>query len=161
MNFTMTNSRDWLSHFTVDYDTCLWSGLHDKIFWDVNCVHGMYPYNNGQDRRRKEMHYNMMINDYLVGKSMSFPCSCKSQNLLPDEYIFPPLDAVCNDDWMFEVIHEIAVPNVNVLRHFIYLNGGVILDNGEMLDDGNAGPLVGPYDRVFVILVDSHTLYCG
>ena len=31
-----------------------------------------------------------------------------------DEYIFPPLDAVCNDDWMFEVIREIAVPNVNV-----------------------------------------------
>ena len=36
-----------------------------------------------------------------------------------------------------------------------------MLDNGEMLDDGNAGPLVGPYDTVFVILVDSHTLYYG
>ena len=62
---------------------------------------------------------------------------------------------------MFEVIHEIAVPNVNVLRCFINPNGGVMLENGEMLDDGNAGPLVGPYDRVFVILMDSHTLYCG
>ena len=142
----------WLPHFTVDNDTCLWLGLRDKIFWDVNWVHGMYCYNNGQDRRM-EMHYNIMINDYCHGQVnthsfMSFPCSCNSQNLLPDEYIFPPLDAVCNDDWMFEVIHEIAVPNV-------------MLDNGEMLDDGNAGPLVGPYDRVFVILVDSHTLYCG
>ena len=29
-----------------------------------------------------------------------------------------------------------------------------------MLDDGNAGPLVGPCARVFVILMDSHT-YCG
>ena len=62
---------------------------------------------------------------------------------------------------MFEVICEIAVPNVNILRHFINPNGGVILDNGQMLDDGNASPVVGPYDRVFVILVDSHTLYCG
>ena len=34
-----------------------------------------------------------------------------------------------------------------------------MLDNGEMLNDGNAGPLVGPYDRVFVILMDSHTMY--
>ena len=41
---------------------------------------------------------------------------------------------------------ETAVPNVNVLRHFINPNGGVMLDNSEMLDDGNAGPLVGPYD---------------
>ena len=49
---------------------------------------------------------------------------------------------------MFEVIHEIAVPNVNDLRCFINPNGGVMLDNGEMLDDGNTGPLVGPYDRV-------------
>ena len=40
MNFTMTNSQDWLPHFTVDYDTFLWSGLCDKIFWDVNWVHG-------------------------------------------------------------------------------------------------------------------------
>ena len=92
---------------------------------------------------------------------MSFPCSCESQNLLPDEYIFPPLDAICNDDWMFEVICEIAVSNVNALRHFINPNGGVMLDNREMLADGNAGPLVGPYDRVFVILVNSRTLYCG
>ena len=134
MNFTMTNSQDWLQHFTVDYDTCLWSGLRDKIFWDVNWVHGMYPYNNGQDRRRTEMHYNMMINDYRCGQVnthsfMSFPCSYESQNLLPDENIFPPLDAVCNDDWMFEFIHEIAVPNVNVLRHFINPNDGVMLDN--------------------------------
>ena len=98
------------------------------------------------------MHYNMMINDYCHGlvnthSFMSFPCSCESQYLLPDQYIFPPLDAVCNDDWIFEVIHEIAVPNVNVLRHFINPNSGVMLDNGEMLDDGNAGPLVGPYDE--------------
>ena len=166
MNFKMTNSRDWLPHVTVDYDTCLWSGLRDKFFWNVNLVHGMYPYNKGQDRRRMEMHYNMMINDYRHGQVsthsfMSFPFCCKSQNLLPDEYIFPPLDAVCNDDWMFEVIHEIAVPNVNVLRCFINPNGGVMLDNGKILDDENAGPRVGPYDRVFVILVDSHTLYCG
>ena len=27
-------------------------------------------------------------------------------------------------------------------------NGGVMLDNGERLDVGNAVPLVGPYDRV-------------
>ena len=89
MNFTMTNSRDWLPHFTMDYDTCLWSGLRDKSFWDVNRGHGMYPYSNGQDRRRMEMHYNMMINDYRHGQVsthsfMSFPCSCESQNLLPD-----------------------------------------------------------------------------
>ena len=166
MNFTMTNSQDWLLHFAMDYDICLWLGLHDKIFWDVNWVHGMYPYNNRQDGRRMEMHYNMMINDYHHGQVnihsfMSFPCSCKSQNLLPDQYIFPPLDAVCNDDWMFEVIHEITIPNVNVLRHIINPNGCVMLDNGEMLDDGNAGLLVGPYDRVFIILMDSHTLYCG
>ena len=94
-----------------------------------------------------------MINDYRHGQVnthsfMSFPCSCKSQNLLPDEYIFPPLDAVCNDDWMFEVIGEIAVPNVHVLRHFINPNGGVMLDNGEMLDDENAGPLAGQYDSL-------------
>ena len=62
---------------------------------------------------------------------------------------------------MFDVVHEIGVPNVNVLRHFINPDGGVMLDNGEMLNDGNAGPLVGPYDRVFVILMNSHTLYCG
>ena len=121
MNFTMTNSRDWLPHFTMDYDTCLWSGLHDKIFWDVNWAHGMYPYSNGQDRRRIEMHYNMMINDYRRGQVnthsfKSFQCSCESQNLLPDNYIFPPLDAGCNDDWMFDVIREIALPNVNVFR---------------------------------------------
>ena len=85
----------------------------------------------------------------------------QSQNLLPDNYIFPPLDAVCNDDWMFDVIREIAVPNVNVLRHFINPDGGVMLDKGEMLTDGNAGPHMGPYDRVFVILMDSHTLHCG
>ena len=162
MNFTMTNSQDWLPHFTMDYDTCLWSGLCDKIFWDVNWVHGMYPYSNGQDRRRMEMYYNMMINDYCRGQvnTHSFLCSCKSQNLLPGNYIFPPLDAVCNDDWMFDVICEIAVPNVNVLRHFINPDGGVMPDNGEMLTDGNAGPHMGPYDRVFVILMDSHTLYC-
>ena len=93
MNFTMTNSRDWLPHFTLDYDTCLWLALHDKIFWDVNWVHGMYPYNNGQDRRRMEMNYNMMIDDYCHGQVnthsfVSFPCSCESQNLLPDEYTF-------------------------------------------------------------------------
>ena len=76
-------------------------------------------------------------------------------------YIFPPLDAVCNDDWMFDVIHEIALPNVNVLRCFINRDGGVMLDNGEMLTDGNAGPHVDAYDRVFVILMHSHTLYCG
>ena len=109
------------------------------------------------------MNYNMMINDYYNGQVnthsfMSFPCSCKSQNLLPDKYIFPPLDAVCNDDWMFEVICEIAVPNVNILRHFINPNGDVILDNGQTLDDGNGSPVVGPYDRVFLILVDSHLL---
>ena len=92
---------------------------------------------------------------------MSFPCSCESQNLLPDQYIFPPLDVVCNDDWMFDVIREIAVPNVNVLRCFINPDGDVMLNNGEMLIDGKGGPLVGPYDRVFVILMDSHTLYCG
>ena len=40
MNLTMTNSRYWLPHLTVDYDTCLWSGLRDKIFWDVNWVMG-------------------------------------------------------------------------------------------------------------------------
>ena len=166
MNFTMTNSQDWLPHFTMDYDTCLWSRLHDKIFWDVNWAHGMYPYSNGQDRRRMEMHYNMMINDFHCGQVnthsfMSFPCSCESQNLLPDNYIFPPLDAVCNDDWMFDVICEIALPNVNVLRCFMNPDGGVMLDNGEMLTDGKAGPHVGQYDRVFVILMDSHTLYCG
>ena len=102
----------------------------------------------------------------IVGKSIHtllcpFLAPANLKSLLPDKYIFPPLDAVCNDDWMFEVTHEIAVSNVNVLRHFINPNGGVMLDNGEMLDDGNAGPLVGPYDRVFVILVDSHTLCCG
>ena len=62
---------------------------------------------------------------------------------------------------MFYVILEIALPNVNVLRHFINPDGGVMLDNGEMLTDGKAGPHVGPYDRVFVILIDSNTLYCG
>ena len=62
---------------------------------------------------------------------------------------------------MFVVIHEIALPNVNVLRGFIDPDGGVMLDNGKMLTDRNAGPHVGPYDRVFVILMDSHTLYCG
>ena len=36
-----------------------------------------------------------------------------------------------------------------------------MLDNGQILDDGNASPVVGPYNRVLVILVDSHTLYCG
>ena len=46
-------------------------------------------------------------------------------------------------------------------RRFINPDGGVMLDNGEMLNDRNAGPLVGPYDRVFVILMDSCTLYCG
>ena len=136
----------------LDYDTCLWSGLCDKIFWDVNWVHGMFPYNNGQDRRRMEMNYNMMINDYRCGQVsthslMSFPCSCESQNLLPDEYIFPPLDAVCNNDWMFEVICEIAVPNVNILSCFINTNGSVILDHGQTLEDGNASPVVGPYDK--------------
>ena len=80
-------------------------------------------------------------------------------NLLQDQYIFSSLDAVCNDDWMFDVIHEIAVPNVNVLRWFINPDGGVMLDNGEMINDGNAGPHVGPYDRVFVIIMDSHILY--
>ena len=99
----MTNPRDWPSHFTVDYDTCLLSGLRDKIYWDVNWVHLMYPYTSQQDRRRMEMHYNMMINDYRCGQVnthsfMSFPCSYKSQNLLLDQYIFLPLDAVCNDD---------------------------------------------------------------
>ena len=108
----------------------------------------------------------MMVNDYHHGQVnthsfMSFPCSCESQNLLPDQYIFPPLDAVCNDDWVFEVTCEIAVPNVNVLRCFINPNIGVMQDNREMLDDGKAGPLVGPYDRVFVILMNSNTLYCG
>ena len=62
---------------------------------------------------------------------------------------------------MFDVIHEITVPNVNVLRHFINPDGGVMLDNGEIVNDGNAGPHVGPYNRVFVIIMDSHTLYCG
>ena len=62
---------------------------------------------------------------------------------------------------MFDVTCEIALPNVNVLRYFINPEGGVMLDNGEMLTDGNAGPHVGPYDRVFAILMDSHTLYCG
>ena len=74
----------------------------------VNWVLGMYPYNNGQDRRRMEINYNMMINDYRNGQVnthsfMLFPCSCESQNLLPDQYIFPPLDAVCNDDWMLRL----------------------------------------------------------
>ena len=106
----------------------------------------------------------MMINDYHCGQVnthsfMSFPCFCESQNLLPDQYIFPPLDAVYNDDWMFEVICEITVLNVNFLRCFINLNGGVMLRNGEILDYGNAGPLVGPYNRVFVILMDSHTFF--
>ena len=50
MNFTMINSQDLLPHSMLDYDTCLWLGLHDKIFWDVNWVHGMFPYNNRQDR---------------------------------------------------------------------------------------------------------------
>ena len=59
---------------------------------------------------------------------------------------------------MFDVIHEIALPNVNVLRHFINPDGGVMLDNREMLTDGNAGPHVSPYDRVFVILMESHTI---
>ena len=36
-----------------------------------------------------------------------------------------------------------------------------MLDNGEILDNGNGHPVMGPYDRVFVILMDSHTLYCG
>ena len=84
----------------------------------------------------------------IMGKSihtfMSFLCSCESQNLLPDNYIFPPLDAACNDDWMFDVIHEIALPNVNVLRRFINPDGGVMLDNEEMLTDEKAGPHVGP-----------------
>ena len=62
---------------------------------------------------------------------------------------------------MFDVIREIALPNVNVLRHFIDPDGGVMLDNGEILTDRNTGPHVVPYDRVFVILMDSHTLYCG
>ena len=53
-----------------------------------------------------------------------------------------------NDDWMFDVIHEIAVPNVNVLRRFINPDGGVMLDNGEIVNDGNAGPHVGPYDSL-------------
>ena len=92
---------------------------------------------------------------------MSFPCSYESQNLLSNQYIFPSLDAVYNDDWMFDVIHQIAVPNVNVLRCFINPDGGVMLDNGEIVNNGNAGPHVGPYDRVFVIIMDSHTLYCG
>ena len=93
-----------------------------------------------------------MINDYRHGQVnthsfMSFPCPCESQNLLPDGYIFPPLDAVCNDDWMFDVIHKMAIPNVNVLRCFINPDGGVMLNKGAMLNDGNAGPLVGPYDN--------------
>ena len=109
----------------------------------------MYPYTSRQDRRRMEMHYNMMINDYHHGQVnthsfMSFPCSCESQNLLPDQYIFPPLDAVCNDDWMYDVIHEISLPNVNVLRCFINSDGGVMLDNGEILDNGNGHPAMGP-----------------
>ena len=62
---------------------------------------------------------------------------------------------------MFDVIREIALPNVNVLRRFINPDGGVMLDNGEMLIDGNADPHVGLYDRVLVILMDSQTLYCG
>ena len=115
---------------------------------------------------RMEMHYNMMINDYRHGQVnthsfMSFLCSCESQNLLPDQYIFPPLDAVCNDDWMFDVIREIGVLNVNVVRCFINPDGGVMLNNGKMLNGGNADPLVGPCDRVFLILMDSYTLYCG
>ena len=68
MNFTMTNSPDWLPHFPMDYGTSLWLGLCDKIFWDVNWVHGMYPYSNGQDRRRMKMQYNMTINDYHRGQ---------------------------------------------------------------------------------------------
>ena len=62
---------------------------------------------------------------------------------------------------MFDVIREIAVPNINVLRCFVNPDGGVMLDNREIVNDGNAGPHVGPYDRVFVIIMDSHTLYCG
>ena len=71
---------------------------------------------------------------------------------------FCALDAVCNDDWMFDAIHEITIPNVNVLRCFINPDGDVMLDNGETLIDGNGGPLVGLYDRVFVILMDSHII---
>ena len=49
---------------------------------------------------------------------------------------------------MFDAIYEVAVPNVIVLRHFINPDGDVMLDNGEMLIDGNGGPLVGPYDSL-------------
>ena len=165
MSFTISNDWAWLPHFAVDYEKGLWHGLHDKRFWDVNWSHAMYPYNNQQERKRMEMHYNMMINDYRRGTVNThsftyFPCSCESQNKLPDKYIFPPLDAVCNDDWMFEVIREIAVPYVNVVRRYINSAGGVILDNGEILDHGNT-QVVGPYDKIIVILMDSQTLYHG
>ena len=49
---------------------------------------------------------------------------------------------------MFDVICEIALPNVNVLRHFINPDGGFVLHNGEMLTDGNAGSHVGPYESI-------------
>ena len=47
MNFTITNSQDWLPHFTMDYDTCLWSGLHDKLSWDVNWVSSLCDISGG------------------------------------------------------------------------------------------------------------------